>query len=90
MCPFQIDAALYHYLQHGRLSGLSRTYVDNITPAGDRNFRQTSNLTLKCSQLQKGDELPAGFTGFISDRGKKKDGWTDQGPYFTKLECLPL
>lgn len=69
---------------------MSETNVDVIVQAGDQNFSQTYSLTSNRFELQRTDELPAEFTGFIIDQDKKKDVRTYQRPSSSKLECILL
>lgn len=90
MSPFSYDPSVYYLIKNGKLNGLSKKFVDYIIGANDVNLWQAFNLTSKRFELEETEELLAEFTRFTVDRDKNKDVWTNQGPYLSKRECLPL
>lgn len=89
MKHFQINPALYHYLDSSELKELSGSYIDNILRCGSDELRTRSKIVSTRIEMAEEFKVPSEFTEFVIDTGKDGDFVTGQNAYLRKLEYLP-
>ena len=89
MQPLRSDPALYAWMTHGLLRGLSGGYVDDLIRAGDSQFKIQCAKTHTLFEMSKDRSVPYTFTGFSLNKNNEGEFVQSQREYLKKLECLP-
>ena len=89
MKPMRSDPAFYMSMKNNLLEGMSGTYVDDILPSGNANFRDLAKKTSTRFEMAEDSSLPCQFVGFRLQRGKNGTLELNQEEYVRKLRPMP-
>lgn len=89
MAPLRIDLAPYSLITDRVLTGLNGIkFVYYLTRCGNNTLQKLSDQTRQKFEMKDSEVLPVEFTGFVVDKEKDGEFYTDQKKYLRKLECL--
>lgn len=90
MKAFQLDPALYYYMENNVLAGLSGTYVDDMLRAGNSKFQKIAAQTKAKFEMDEDKYLPTEFTGFKISKTESGALKISQSHYLKNLSFLDM
>lgn len=90
MTPLRIDSDLYVMIVNKVLKWMSGTYVDDLIPAGDKDFRKKAQETSKRFDMDEEETPPCTFSGFKIDRNDEGNIRMDKSDYVHTIKPLDV